>query len=489
MVYSVVNQHYQNWELIMVNGSTNSSSRAQAQACAQIDIRIKVIDLPTNRGISANTNAGIKEARGDYVALFDHDDLMHPCALHSVVESLQGTKQPDLIYTDEDKISDHGHRYFNPHCKPDWSPDLLRNVNYITHLVVVRTEMIKGVDGLRSVCDGAQDYDLLLRITDKYQPRIKHIARILYHWRAAQTSTANLVSTKDYIIDAGVRALKDHVQRNGIKAQVSHITGKPGFYELVYDPTNFSVIIAPVPVSKQQSTAKWLKELLQSLEPGPKVELIVGDWYKPFVSNSPASVKIKFISQKQRDYWQAAAKAASYPVCICFKVAALPRTAGGLANLAAVAADPTHAAVAPIILSDNDTIIDSGIVGSTYLPTRLSQGYIYGKYTYFGNTDWVRNVADLTTNIVAIKTVLLKEFINHGMQTYQRAETLHGMLPANMIDKSRFVVWAHTPFEYKGVLKPAESGSYVDSQLFKFMPIATIHVDNWGDKYARSSEA
>ncbi|MEX0881317.1 MAG: glycosyltransferase, partial [Candidatus Saccharimonadales bacterium] len=175
MVYSVVNQHYGNWELLLVNGSTKSDRRRQTVACAQIDTRIKIIAISGNKGISENTNAGLKETAGEYVAFLDHDDLLHPCALHSVVEALQSPKPADLVYTDEDKVNDSSESFFGPHCKPDWSPDLLRNVNYINHLNLIRTKMVRGVDGLRSICDGAQDYDLLLRIIDKYDPSIIHV--------------------------------------------------------------------------------------------------------------------------------------------------------------------------------------------------------------------------------------------------------------------------------------------------------------------------
>ena len=488
MVYSVVNQHYENWELILVNASTNKKSRAQVTECSSIDTRIRVVSIEKNLGISENTNAGIKVATGDYIAFLDHDDVLHPCALHSVVETLQKAKVPDLIYTDEDKITEKGDRFFGPHCKPDWSPDLLRNVNYINHLTVIRSEMVKKVGGLRTICNGAQDYDLLLRVIDKCGPAIKHVPRILYHWRSTEGSTAKNINTKDYVFKAGTKALRDHIKRNNILAKPSHISGKPGFYELVYEPSDFSIIIGQVSISKEQACAKWIDKLLdQPREKEISVELIIGEWYKKFAKEYP-NLPIKYVTDGVKNYWQSAVELAAYPVCVCFKIAAVPTIRYGLSRLAAVARDSKHTAVSPVVISENETILDAGVVGSDSLPKKLFEGYRLGRYTYFGNTDWVRNVNDLTTNIIAIDTSRLKHFMNNEVRSYQQAATLHGLLPATAADGSRLVVWAHTPFEYKGLLRPDIGNSYHNSQLFKLTPVVTMHMDNWGEGYAREPE-
>lgn len=489
MVYSVTNQHYENWELLLVNASNNPSAQRQTKDCAGIDTRIKIIDVKNNTGISGNTNAGIRTANGEYIAFLDHDDLLHPCALHSVVEALQISHPADLIYTDEDKITDDSNRYFSPHCKPDWSPDLMHNVNYINHLSIVRAKMLNQVGGLRSAYDGAQDYELLLRIIDECNPTIKHVPRVLYHWRATDTSTAKDIRTKSYIFRAGTNAVNNHIKRNKISATVSHIAGKPGFYKLTYKPTDFSVIIDRVALSKEQAATKWLKELFhKSRITHESVELIVGEWYKKYSSEHP-NVKIRYVPDDKKDYWQAAADIATYPVAVCFKMAALPRSHNSLAQLAAVAADSRHTAVAPIILGGSGTILDSGVVGSDNLPKKLFEGYKIGKYTYMGNTDWVRNVNDLTTNIVAISTERLRQLIRNGVRSYHRADTLLGVLPGCSADGSHFVVWAHTLFEYKGMLRPSASSSYHNSQLFKFTPTVIMHIDNWGSDDARKPEA
>ncbi len=486
-VYSVTNQHYPNWELILVNASSDKYLRKKTSEMSTIDTRIKVIDIPDNKGISKNTNIAIENSSGEFIALFDHDDLMHPCALHSAVEAMQGRKVPDFIYTDEDKITDDGEKYYNPHCKPGWSPDLIRNVNYITHLTVIRKKLIDRVGGLRSLCDGAQDYDLVLRVVDDCHPIIKHIPRILYSWRSTDKSTASNIGVKGYVLKAGIRALRDHMKRNKIPAEARIIEGKPGFYEVIYNSVDFAIVLGKVSLPKQQVVAKWLQKMLSySNLKDRSVELVVGEWYKKFASHTPG-VKVYYISDESRNHWKDAAELITKPVAICFKIAAMPSGKHDLSKLAGAAADPAHTAVSPIILS-NDTILDAGIVQSYHLPKKLFEGYKIGKYTYFGNTDWVRNVDDLTTNIVAMSTPKLRELINFEVQAYSRGDTLMSVLPGSSLIGSSFVVWAHSTFDYRGLLKPATSSIYHNSQLFKFTPAVSMHVDNWGEGNVREQE-
>ncbi|MCB1712711.1 MAG: glycosyltransferase, partial [Candidatus Riesia sp.] len=157
MVNSVLNQHFQNWELVIVNASTNKESRSEIDKLTQKDTRIKIVNTKENIGISGNTNKGLKVTSGKYIAFLDHDDVLHPCALHCIADSIRNTNA-DIIYTDEDKITDDGNTYFNPFLKPDWSKYLFENVNYINHLSVIKSELISKAGGLRPEFDGAQDY-------------------------------------------------------------------------------------------------------------------------------------------------------------------------------------------------------------------------------------------------------------------------------------------------------------------------------------------
>ena len=483
MVYSVVNQHYGNWELILVNASSDKGLRQAATDAVHIDTRIKILETNENKGISANTNLGIKQASGEYVALFDHDDLLHPCALHSVVEAMMGNDKADLLYTDEDKISSSGDRYFQPHYKPGWSPDLLRNVNYITHLAVIKRSLLSKLGGLRPVCDGAQDYDLMLRIADK-SPVVKHVPKVLYHWRAAPGSTADLVSNKQYIIKAGVRALQDHLKRNNLKATAVSLVGKPGYYEVKYLPVSYSIIIGPVSPSKYEACSQWLGMLLDTIPQATKVELIIGDWFKNNSSQlNKENVKVKIVPPSN-SYWRKAAKMVSKKAVICFRIAALPATDKALEKLAAAAAASPNTAVGAVIVNKTGTIYNSGIINAAGTAVKLFEGYQFGRNTFFGDTDWVRNVDDLTTNVVAFNSALFKKIMDESFTNFGRSASIRGM-GGPLVNKLNYVVWAHSAFKYLGPLKLTLNNQYHRVQQLRFIPQPIIVVDNWGEKHER----
>ena len=182
-IESVLNQVYDNWELCIADGgSTKNHVRKVLEEYAQHDSRIKVKFLAENRGIAGNSNEALALAAGEFVGFLDHDDELSLSALYEVVKLLNENQDIDFIYSDEDKISTKGWRFY-PHFKPDWSPDTLRSCNYITHFAVIRRKIVDDVGGFRTGYEGSQDYDLFLRITKRTQ-RIAHIPKVLYHWRS-----------------------------------------------------------------------------------------------------------------------------------------------------------------------------------------------------------------------------------------------------------------------------------------------------------------
>jgi glycosyltransferase involved in cell wall biosynthesis len=481
MVYSAVNQHYENWELILVNASDKPGIRDRTARCSEIDERIVVMELENNSGISGNTNAGIKKAKGEYIAFGDHDDLLHPCALHSIAEALQANPKPQMLYTDEDKVSSDSSRYLNPHIKPDWSVDTLRNVNFITHLTVVEKSLVDQLNGLRSITDGAQDYDFLLRVWDEFKPEIRHIPRILYHWRMAEGSTADLAVNKGYLFKAGRRALDDHVKRNKIKARARIIEGKPGYYELEYHPVPFSIVIGPTAPARQAACVSWIKDLLEDYE-HDNVELIVGDWYEKFGPAKPDNPKVKVV-QSAEDYWSEALAKASQDVTICFKTAAFPIDKKNMFKLAAAAADQDHSAVAPIIVDSQNTIVSSGIIFKGGLHKRLFEGYKMGSYTWFSDTDWVREVNDLSTEIVAAPTNYLRRMFSAF--DYAQIDVFGSMLSKEALKDTKFVVWAHAPFKRLGNLNPSSNIGYQSVEPFRFTSVVNPETDLWWKKFER----
>lgn len=221
LIDSVMEQTYSNFELCLADGSPNKNEKLEN--IMPKDKRIKYKFLNTNKGISGNSNEAVKMATGEYIALLDHDDLLAPYALFEVVKCINKNNNVEFIYSDEDKIDERGNRS-EAYFKPDFAPDTLRCQNYICHFSVLKKELMDKLGGFDSEFDGAQDYDLFLRMSEIVKPEnIKHIPRILYHWRVHKDSTAKLNSNaKNYAFDNGIKAIKAHLKRLALDAEVSN---------------------------------------------------------------------------------------------------------------------------------------------------------------------------------------------------------------------------------------------------------------------------
>lgn len=248
MIDSVCRQSYDKWELVIADASTDSAVENVVKQISDehADKRIKYIRLAENKGISGNTNVGIASASGDYIALLDHDDFLAPDALYHMVTALHGAEQrgvtPVLIYTDEDKY-DENTRFASPYIKQKFNLDLILSNNYICHFMAVEAEIMKRLR-LRGEYDGAQDYDLVLRVVGELcgpttpgelSERVIHIPKVLYHWRCHVNSTADNTASKSYAYEAGKAALEDFCRGRGWQAEVEHSLHL-GFYEITYLP-------------------------------------------------------------------------------------------------------------------------------------------------------------------------------------------------------------------------------------------------------------
>ncbi len=217
-INSVLDQLYDKWELILADdASTNPSVREVLQEYAQLDSRIHINFRSQNGGIVKASQTALKMAKGAYVGLLDNDDELAKDALYEVVKALQ-TSRYDLVYSDEDKLEMDGTRN-EPHFKPDFNQDLLFCNNYICHFSVFRRKILEEIGGFRDGTEGAQDYDLILRFTEKKR-NIKHIGKILYHWRKVPGSTAATVHAKPYVFENAKKALRDTIKKRGIKGEV-----------------------------------------------------------------------------------------------------------------------------------------------------------------------------------------------------------------------------------------------------------------------------
>lgn len=222
LVASLQKQTYPNWELCLSDGSGEDSPiEGILKKIQQEEPRVKVVSHKKSLQISENTNAAIVIATGDYIAFADHDDELTPNALFECALAIEKDGKIDAIYSDEDKMSMDGKAFFEPHFKPDFNIDLLCTVNYICHLFVVRRDLLEKVGGLRSEYDGAQDYDFVFRCVEQAK-NIHHIAKILYHWRCHQNSTAENPESKRYAFEAGKRAIEAHYERIGVPVEISH---------------------------------------------------------------------------------------------------------------------------------------------------------------------------------------------------------------------------------------------------------------------------
>lgn len=251
MLESVKAQTYPNWQLCLVDASQPNHEAVQhiCRKAAAKDCRIVYEKLVENLGIAGNTNAGFALAKGQWLTLLDHDDTLYPNALYEMMQ-LALEKDAEMVYSDEIVVSDDGKELGGYHFKPDYAPDYLNGCNYITHLCMFRRDLFVRAGGREDpTYDGAQDYDLILRLTEHLSSpdKIVHLPKAMYHWRAGAGSTAeNLVDAKPYAIEAGRHAVADHLERIGRKATVESQIKFPGAYRIQYALTGnpkISVII------------------------------------------------------------------------------------------------------------------------------------------------------------------------------------------------------------------------------------------------------
>ena len=223
---SVRGQLYTHWELCIADdASTDPNVRRVLERYAALDPRIKVTYRPANGHISASSNSALELVRGEFIALLDHDDELALHALYAVAAELNAHPDADLIYSDEDKI-DERNRRSAPYFKPDWNPDLFLGQNYLCHLAVYRASCVREVGGFRVGVEGCQDWDLALRVVERTSAeRIRHLPRVLYHWRAIAGSTALAQGEKSYINEGAARVLRDHFERTKVNVELVPVTG------------------------------------------------------------------------------------------------------------------------------------------------------------------------------------------------------------------------------------------------------------------------
>ncbi|MFQ5792282.1 MAG: glycosyltransferase, partial [Acidobacteriota bacterium] len=259
-IESVRDQIYPHWELCLINdASPKPHVRGVLDEYASTDPRVRVKHLPQNKGIAEASTHGLSLATGEFVGFLGHDDEISPDALFEVVKRLNEDPNLDLLYSDEDKLELDGRRV-EPFFKPDWSPDLLLSMNYITHFSVFRRSLLGEMGGFRRGLDGSQGYDLLLRFTERTD-RIAHIPKVLYHWREPPDSAAASTAAKPLAHEAGRRALEEALRRRGHGGWVESIL--PGRYTVRYRLCGTPLVSIIIPTKD-----RWqlLQQCLRSIE-------------------------------------------------------------------------------------------------------------------------------------------------------------------------------------------------------------------------------
>ena len=260
-IASVCAQSYPHWELCIADdASTDLNIKPLLMQYAANDKRIKVIFLEKNSHISASSNAALTLASGEFIALLDHDDELAHNALAENVKLLNKHSDADMIYSDEDKINEKG-MHFDAFYKPDWSPDYFLTSMYTCHLGVYRTKLVQEIGGFREGFEGSQDYDLVLRLTEKTQ-RIYHIPQILYHWRTVEGSSANVATAKPYAQMAAIRALTEALERRHEMGKVTAIPHTQGRYYVNYELKTQPLISIIIPT---RNGYELLKDCLESV--------------------------------------------------------------------------------------------------------------------------------------------------------------------------------------------------------------------------------
>jgi len=242
LINCLKNQTYSNFELCLADGSKEKAEFIDKYIS---DDRIKYKLLHVNGGISYNSNEALKMTTGDYIALLDHDDILPIFCLFEIVKCINENMDVEFIYTDEDKIMLSNDDRYDPHFKPDFSPDLLTSYNYITHLSIFKRQLIDKIGNFDSKYDGAQDYDIILRATENTK-KIIHLPKILYHWRVHANSTAMSSESKLYAYDAGKLAIEQHFERINIKCIVEHEQNL-GIYRVKYTLEDMPLISIIIP--------------------------------------------------------------------------------------------------------------------------------------------------------------------------------------------------------------------------------------------------
>ena len=452
MIRSVQDQTYPDWELCLADGSDDAheSVGKTCRRMAEEDPRIRYRKLEENLGISGNTNKCIEMAKGDYIVLFDHDDLLHPSALYENMKAIceQGA---DFIYSDEVVfLSPDKTNLIATHFKPDFAPDNLLSNNYICHLSVFRRELLDQAGWFRDECNGSQDHDIILRLTGCAE-KIVHIPKVLYFWRSHPTSVASDISTKTYAVDAGLYAVKDFLRTGKqIQADVTSTEAYPTMYHVKYPINGRPKIAVIVDLTGSQNSGKDAGRILAAIRDNTdykalNIVFISAESFRPECQNDfPVSVVKAESGLRPVRLNQAAAKTdAEYLVFLDRELTAL--NPDWLEEMLMLAQQDRIGAVGAKLYFDNTRLRHGGLIlgfGKKRLVGRSHYRMGQKSAGYFGQLAIVEDVSAVSAECMMIQKT---KFNEAGGFPEQYQDTLYDVdLCLKLQEKGYYQVY--TPF-------------------------------------------
>jgi GT2 family glycosyltransferase len=398
-IESALAQTYGRWELCLADGASDRAGvRAVLDEYEQRDPRIRVLRLERNLGISGNSNEAARMATGDFLMIFDHDDLLAPNALFEIATAIHAQPEADLIYYDEDMVSADGTRFFHPFMKSNWSPELLLSANYLMHSTI-RRELFWSVGGFNPAFDGAQDWDLAFRCTEQARAVI-HVPKVLYHWRAVPGSAAASANAKPYVFDRQLGCIAEHLRRREID-DVTTSFANHGFPRASW-PSNGSKVSLITSIHDDSSRAQTLLATLLKMTDYPNLEVILavsGKSSRAFVGGrkpAPLDARVHIVELGGECTIPMAnnvgARQATGDLLLFLDSGVNPLALDWVEEMVRWAERPEIGVVGAKILDARQCIRDVGVVfGLDGAVGRVFQGARERQDSPFGNVDWYRN--------------------------------------------------------------------------------------------------
>ena len=385
MAASFMQQSYTQWEACLYVGASNQKTLDMLHRLEAMDDRFIIQYGNENLGIAENTNKALSMAHGEYIALCDHDDTYTPDALFCFREQIEQTGA-EVLYSDEDKTDTRGQRYFDPHFKPDFSPDLLRERNYICHLLVIKTTLMRNIGGLRKGFEGSQDHDLTLRACEQAN-RIEHIPRILYHWRMNRKSMSH--QTLELCVRNSKRAVDEHIERIGLRG---HNELKFPYTHTVYRlpvPTEVALVIVD---RTNTATAERIRTLMEPIEGMTISPLLIKQAHSNFDGDTP--VLFMEDGESLPSALNRAMKQVSAPLVVMIRSDVQPMAKGWLNEFVMHAQRKDVGLVTSVVYNQRRQITCAGYaVGNQRVVMARNYGLHYGDYGYLQLASATHNIA------------------------------------------------------------------------------------------------